>query len=219
LPFAHRLLHDAFAKYDAALLGSGMGIDLIPANLRKRYRFDERHHASSILAIDFEEEFHDLLHCLEAFRLKKSDILTPGGGRSPIPKTIDGFLGARKWMEKRFDIKIEVDEKPIPIPTHKIDNFKNRIGVEVEWNNKTEFYDRDLNNFRLLWEMRVLSVGVIITRLSELQNLFDELGKGESYGNSTTHWDKLIPKVDSGGAGGCPLLLIGMGMACYDPKG
>jgi hypothetical protein len=36
----------------------------------------------------------------------------------------------------------------IPVPTHKIDNFKNRIGLEVEWNNKTEFYDRDLNNFR-----------------------------------------------------------------------
>ena len=39
----------------------------------------------------------------------------------------------------------------------------------MEWNNKTEFYDRDLNNFRLLWEMRVLPVGVIITRLYELQ--------------------------------------------------
>lgn len=204
---------------NTAFLGSGMGIDLIPANLRKRYRFDERHHATSILAVDFEKEFRELMLCLEAFHLKKSDILTPGGGRSPIPKSIDGFLSPRGWTEKRFDIKITVDEKPIPIPTHKIDNFKNRIGVEVEWNNKTEFYDRDLNNFRLLWEMRVLSVGVIVTRLSELQDLFDKLGKGESYGNSTTHWDKLIPKVDSGGAGGCPLLLVGMGMGCYDPKG
>jgi hypothetical protein len=174
--------------------------------------------APSILAIDFEEEFHDLLLCLQAFDLKKSEILTPGGGRSPIPKAIDGFLAKRRWAEKRFDIKITVDENPIPIPTHKIDNFKNRIGIEVEWNNKTEFYDRDLNNFRLLWEMRVLSAGVIITRLSELQNLFDELGKAESYGNSTTHWDKLIPKVESGGAGGCPLLLVGMGMTCYDAE-
>jgi hypothetical protein len=195
-----------------------MGLNLIPARLRKRFRFEERHHAISILAVDFEEEFHDLLLCLEAFHLKKSEILTPGGGRSPIPKAIDGFLVKRRWAEKRFDIKITVDENPIPIPTHKIDNFKNRIGVEVEWNNKTEFYDRDLNNFRLLWEMRVLSVGVIITRLSELQVLFDELGKGESYGNSTTHWDKLIPKVESGGAGGCPLLLIGMGMTRYDAE-
>jgi restriction endonuclease BglII len=71
----------------------------------------------------------------------------------------------------------------------------------VEWNNKTEFYDRDLNNFRLLNVLNVLSVGVIITRVSELQRLFDDLGKGASYGASTTHWDKLIPKVD---AGGCP---------------
>jgi hypothetical protein len=148
--------------------------------------------------------------------LKKSCIVVPGGARSPIPIDLDGFLQKRNWQERRFDIKITVDEKPIPIPTHKIDNVKNGVGVEVEWNNKTEFYDRDLNNFRLLFEMRVLSVGVIITRLSELQDLFDELDIGKKYGNSTTHWDKLIPKVDSGGAGGCPLLLVGMGMACYD---
>jgi len=193
-----------------------MSIDLISTKLRRKYRFEERHHAASILSVDFKSEFKDLLDSLDAFSLKKSDILTPGGGRSPIPKAIDGFLAGRGWAERRFDIEITVDKKPIPIPTHKIDNFKSRVGVEVEWNNKTEFYDRDLNNFRLLWEMRVLSVGVIITRLSELQSLFDDLGKGESYGNSTTHWDKLIPKVESGGAGGCPLLLVGMGMACYD---
>ena len=91
------------------------------------------------------------------------------------------------------------------------------MGLEVEWNNKTEFYDRDVNNFRLLKELRVLSVGVVITRSSELQTLFDELGKGASYGKSTTHWNKLIPKVQGGGAGCCPLLLIGMGVNCYDP--
>jgi len=193
-----------------------MGLNLIPLRLHERFRFDERHHAAAILSIDFPEEFNDLLLCLDAFCLKKSDVLTPGGGRSPIPIAIDGFLVKRKWAEKRFDINITVDEKPIPIPTHKIDNFKNRVGIEVEWNNKTEFYDRDLNNFRLLWEMRVLSVGVIITRQSELQLLFDQLGRGPSFGNSTTHWDKLVPKVESGGAGGCPLLLIGLGMACYD---
>ncbi|MDK1039726.1 MAG: BglII/BstYI family type II restriction endonuclease [Actinomycetota bacterium] len=45
-------------------------------------------------------------------------------------------------------------------PSHEIDNFRNRIGIEMEWNNKTEFYDRDLNNFRLLWQLNVVSVGV-----------------------------------------------------------
>jgi len=98
------------------------------------------------------------------------------------------------------------------------DNFKNEIGIEVEWNNKTEFFDRDLNNFRLLKDLRVLSVGVIITRVSELQEEFNRLDKGSSYGASTTHWNKLIPKVDGGGAGGCPLLLVGIGFDCYDPN-
>jgi len=195
-----------------------MGIEQIPIALRERFHFDERHHAISILATDFPSEFGEIVGCMEGFHLRKSDILEAGGGLSPIPRAIDGFLRKWKWSEKRFDIKITVDDRLIPIPTHKIDNFKNRVGVETEWNNKTEFYDRDLNNFRLLWEMRVLSVGVIITRLSELQVLFNELGKGTSYGASTTHWDKLIPKVESGGAGGCPLLLIGMGLKSYDPQ-
>ena len=194
-----------------------MGLDLIPHALRSKFHFDEREHACAILATDFPNEFQDMLDCLDWFTLRRSHILTPGGGRSPISKVIDDFLRERGWRPKSFDIKILVDGAAIPTPTHKIDNFKNRVGLEVEWNNKTEFYDRDLNNFRLLRELRVLSVGVIITRRTELQELFDQLGKGPSYGSSTTHWDKLIPKVDGGGAGGCPLLLVGIGKRCYDP--
>jgi len=195
-----------------------MTLEVIPRKVRAKYRIEERGHASAILAGDFPQEFADVIQCLENFVLKKSHILTPGGGKSPISTTLDRFLHKRGWREKSFDINITLDGSPVPVPTHKIDNFKNRVGLEVEWNNKTEFYDRDLNNFRLLKELKVLSVGVILTRLSELQALFDELGKGASYGASTTHWDKLIPKVDGGGAGGCPLLLVGMGMACYDPE-
>lgn len=193
-----------------------MSLDLIPSKLQKRFTFAERDHACAILAADYPDEFADILACLSAFTLTRSAVMTPGGGRSPIPIAIDTFLGKRGWTEKKFAIEIKVDGEVIPIPTHKIDNFKNRVGLEVEWNNKTEFYDRDLNNFRLLKELRVLSVGVIVTRLSELQAVFDELGKGDSYGNSTTHWNKLIPKVAGGGAGCCPLLLVGMGTACYD---
>lgn len=194
-----------------------MALVAIPRKVRERYHIEERGHASAILAGDFPVEFNDILDCLEQFVLRKSHILTPGGGRSPISAALDGFLRRRGWRERSFDVKITIDRKPIPIPTHKIDNYKNEVGLEVEWNNKTEFYDRDLNNFRLLKDLRVVSVGVIITRMSQLQHLFDKLGKGPSYGASTTHWDKLIPKIDGGGAGGCPLLLVGLGMKCYDP--
>jgi hypothetical protein len=195
-----------------------MGLDQIPRKLLKKFTIEERDHAVSILATDFPTEFRDILALLTFFELKKSDIVAAGKNYSPISASIDGFLRAkgRDWQEKKFDTKFVVDGIDIPNSTHKIDNFKNRIGFEVEWNNKTEFYDRDLNNFRILRNLKVLSVGVIFTRLTELQKLvFNPLGKGSSYGNFTTHWDKLIPKVDGGGAGGCPLLLIGMGMGCY----
>jgi hypothetical protein len=229
-----------------------MGLNLIPPPLREKFRIEEREHACAILKADFPEQFHDILDLLAAFSLRKSYITEQGGGQSPVSFVLDGFLSGidpksleqkrtrktvhkhheiepigplegRGWAEKKFDIQIAVDGRPVPIPTHKIDNFKQLpkqdrgIGVEVEWNNKDPFYDRDLNNFRLLRQLNVLSVGVIITRLWELQQVFDELGKGKSYGSATTHWDKLIPKVDGGGAGGCPLLLVGMGFGCYDP--
>ena len=81
----------------------------------------------------------------------------------------------------QFDIKIEVDgASPIPIPTHKIDNFKNGVGIEVEWNNKTEFYDRDLNNFRLLRPSRSIGRHHHHAGISELQSLFDSLGSVRS---------------------------------------
>jgi len=83
-------------------------------------------------------------------------------------------------------------------------------------NNKDPFYDRDLNNFRLLFELRAISVGVIITRADALQSLFNTLGKGTSYGASTTHMAKLLPRVDGGGGGGCPLLVFGITMRCYE---
>ena len=193
-----------------------MTLDLIPGEVQRRYRLAQWHHACAILARDFSTEFKDLIDCLRDFTLTKTDILTRGGGRSPVPIKIDGFLHNRGWREKGFDTRIVVDCVEYPTPTHKIDNFKNRVGVEVEWNNKTEFYDRDLNNFRLLRDLRVLSVGVIITRISELQQEFKRLGVPQKYGASTTHWDKLIPKIEGGGAGGCPVLLVGIGYDCYD---
>ncbi len=189
----------------------------ISDTLRNKYAFDDRGHAIAILSHDFPQEFKDICDCLNAFVLRKNHIVAGGGQRSEVSKSIDAFLYQRGWREKSFDIETRIDGKPIPTPTHHIDNFKNDVGIEVEWNNKTEFYDRDLSNFKLLHELCVLSVGVIITRQSELQTLFNSLGIGKKYGASTTHWNKLIPKVDRGGAGGCPLFLVGIGLGCYNP--
>lgn len=119
-------------------------------------------------------------------------------------------------MPKGFDTKITVDEKVMESPTHEVDCFKNRVALEIEWNNKDPFFDRDLNNFRLLFDLRAISVGVIITRCDELQAVFDDLGRGSSYGASTTHMSKLLPRIQGGGGAGCPLLVFGIRRTLYE---
>lgn len=70
-------------------------------------------------------------------------------------------------------------------------------------------------NFRLLFELRAISVGIIITRCDELQHIFDMLGRGASYGASTTHMSKLLPRLEGGGGAGCPVLVIGISKEVY----
>jgi hypothetical protein len=192
-----------------------MGIDLLPNFIRQHYEVHEWKHACAILKNDFPAEWQDLCDLLEQFQLKKSWLTVGGGRKSQVAESIDGFLYARGWIEKEFDTQIVVDDVASQSPTHKIDCFKNRVAIEIEWNNKDPFFDRDLNNFRLLFDLRAVSVGVIITRADELQEIFDALGRGSSFGASTTHMAKLLPRIEGGGGGGCPLLVLGINKSLY----
>lgn len=188
----------------------------LPSFIQRHYECHEWKHASAILTQDFPSEWSDIVRVLEAFRLKKSWITTPGGRKSQVSKFIDESLYACGWVEKKFSTGIVLDDETLESPTHQIDCFKNEIALEIEWNNKDPFYDRDLNNFRLLFDLRAVSVGVIITRSDELQEIFNELGRGSSYGASTTHMRKLLPKIEGGGAAGCPLLVFGITKALFE---
>jgi len=183
--------------------------------LHYKYEIHEWRHATAILAHEFPDEWADILDMLAGFRLCKSSITSGGGNKSSVSSSLDQFLYDRGWQEKQFQTAISVDGNPIESPTHKIDCYRNRVALEIEWNNKDPFYDRDLNNFRLLFDLRVVSVGVIITRSDELQKIFNDLGRGTSYGMSTTHMGKLLPRIEGGGGAGCPVLAIGIKDTAY----
>jgi hypothetical protein len=191
------------------------GLDLLPDDVRQLYEVHEWRNACAILKGVHAVELDDILTVLRSFRLLRSDIATGGGNKSPVAAKIDRHFYQLGWLEKKFDTKITVDQIVYEAPTHSVDCFKNRVAVEVEWNNKDPFYDRDLNNFRLLFELRAIDVGVIITRCDELQRIFNALGRGTSYGESTTHMSKLLPKIEGGGGGGCPTLVFGIREALY----
>ncbi|RME86539.1 MAG: restriction endonuclease, partial [Zetaproteobacteria bacterium] len=125
-----------------------MGIELFPEDIRDRYELHEWKHACAILRTDFPDEWQDIVDLLRAFRLRREWIARPGGRKSAVSEFIDGFLYERGWREKQFRTRMVVDDRTMNSPTHKVDCYRNRVAVEIEWNNKDPFFDRDLNNFR-----------------------------------------------------------------------
>jgi hypothetical protein len=195
----------------------------IPADIHQKYEVHETRHAAAVLVHDHHEEWNDILEVLRGFSLNRSDIVAPGGGKTRMSQHLDGELYRRGWQEREFKVEYRVDEAIRRSHTHKIDCFKGRVGLEIEWNSKDQTFVRDLNNFRLLFDLEVMSVGVIVTRCDELQQLFNSMGLdtegkriGAKYGASTTHMSKLLPRLATGGGGGCPVLVFGIRETLYD---
>jgi hypothetical protein len=194
-----------------------MGLDHLPQDVRDLYEVNQWRHACAILKYDFPQEWNDVTTVLKAFRLQERDVRTPGGRKSPISNKLDERFVGLGWAERGFETKAIADDHVVETRTHKVDLFKNRVALEVEWNNKDPFFDRDLDNFRHLFDLNLVSVGIIITRRDELQEIFDTLGKGSSYGASTTHISNLLPRIQRGGGGGCPILVFGISKKLYIP--
>ena len=192
-----------------------MGLELLPQFIATHYEAHEWKHALAILRYDFPSQWQDILDVLTAFRLQRADIMKPGGRKSTVAEALDSQFYARGWEEKAFDTRVVIDTVELRSPTHKVDCFKAGVALEVEWNNKDPFFDRDLNNFRLLFDLRAVSVGVIVTRCDELQGIFDRIGRGASYGASTTHMGRLLPRIEGGSGGGCPILAFGISSKLY----
>ncbi len=191
----------------------------IPDDILSMYECRQWKHAGAILATDFPKELSDIVAVLREIKLKKSVIISGGGGKTEYAKSIDRAFKLLGWMPKRFDTAIVVDQTELASPTHEVDCVKGRIALELEWSNKDPFYDRDLNNFRLLFELRVISVGVIITKSDELAGLMSDLGVWRKYGTTTTWMSKLLPRIRGGGGGGCPLLVVGIRKSVYAEDG
>ncbi len=182
----------------------------IPNDILSLYEVHEWKHAAAVLVQDFPDQLDDIIDVLRRFRLSRHDILEAGGGKSRAAIALDEALRTRGWAPKRWNTAILLDGQRRESPTHEVDCFKHGVALEIEWSNKDPFYDRDLNNFRLLFDLRAISVGVIITKSNELAALFGELGVWSKYGTTTTWMSKLLPRIEGGGGGGCPVIVFGI---------
>jgi CRISPR-associated protein Csd2 len=193
--------------------------DYIPDDLKKLYEIHDYKHAAAILAKEFPKEFNEICVALKKFRFTKDDIIEAGGNESRIPKLFNDILRPLGWEEKNLGAELNVFEiqgkKSIQKITvkhgsHKVDYIKGRVAFDLEWNSKDQTFDRDLYAFRAFFEYNAISVGVLVTRNEELEEVFKELKVNSKYGASTTHMGKLLPRLEAGRNGGCPIIVFGI---------
>ena len=200
-----------------------MSTQHIPKAIQNLYEVHDHRHAAAILNTDFKSEFDELCEALATFRLTVEMIKEPGGNESRIPKAFSELLRPKDWVERKLTARIVVGkgEVAVELGTHKVDYIKGRVAFDLEWNSKDQTFDRDLYAFRAFFEYNRIDVGVLVTRSTSLQEYFKTLGNytnkrgrsspvADKFGASTTHMEKLLPRLKAGRSGGCPVLALGI---------
>lgn len=170
--------------------------------------------------------------------------LKAGGNRGDIAAQIDAEFGRKGWQETRLDLETKgilylndgtkLGELPAVYQEgYLVDNYKNRVVLDVEWNAKDGNLDRDLASYRSWYEAGVISAGIIITkdRLSLLalaRRLWGEYQATlpadqrsprlpiDLSTSTVTAFDKAQLRVRRGVMGSCPILIVAANAATWN---
>lgn len=145
----------------------------------KGFQVETLHHAAAILKHDMGEAVEELEQVLLDIQVPVAELVRSGGGEGELTQRIRKSLAnSFGWKKHNFEIKKIVDGQEKESTSHEIDRVKKfaagTFALEIEWNNKDPFYDRDLENFKRLHADGAISMGGIITRGASLQNSLRE---------------------------------------------
>lgn len=217
---------------------------VLPEKARQRWTFLESNSASAVIQAVCPQEWEDIVGVLSNYELSANSLLTPGGNRGLIAEEIDNEFSKRGWCAARLDLETKgilfgqdatriAELPPIYQKGYVVDNFKNRIVLDVEWNAKDGNLDRDLAAYRSWYDAGVISAGVIITKdriplrdltrrlwADYLETLPDDQrdqGIPVNFSTSTvTSFDKAEMRVRRGVMGSCPILIVGANEATWN---
>jgi hypothetical protein len=225
------------------------------------------YHSDAILSRDFPEAVQEIEQVIGEVSIPIAELVRGGGGETQGTQRLRRALNAAEWRKQIFHVETKINDRTTFAQSHEVDHIKTfergTIALELEWNNKDPFFDRDLENFNRLHADGAISAGIIITRGASLQDgieerlrifarasniqSFDDLQPFEieptrrqreqvrryierqkcsfadgwatcfirdKYGAATTHWSKLKARLDRGIGSPCPLVAIGIPIAC-----
>lgn len=228
---------------------------VFPASILSKYEFLETGSAAQIASVVDAEAFRDIVDVLADFSLSSRLLLTKGGSRGAIPRLIDGAFERRGWIEARVDLykraflfpgqnapTVEGDPLGKRAADHlisetyqqgySVDNVKERLAVDVEWNPKDGNLDRDFAAYRAWHDEGLIDAAFLITRVQEDTKRiarsawnefidshpeYREKAQPVDYGTTTTaNFEKARERVLRGDLGTCPILVIGIGEKTWD---
>ncbi|URK86699.1 restriction endonuclease [Rhizobium sp. RCAM05350] len=142
---------------------------MFEALLARGYQIEFQSHAQAILSVDFPEAIQELEKALLTATIPIEEIIAGGGGEAKGTQRLRNALADLGWPKTEFIVERRINGVPRESQSHEVDhvrNFQNgdRVALEIEWNNKDPFFDRDLENFKRLHADGAISVGVIVTR-------------------------------------------------------
>ena len=136
-------------------------------------------HAEAILSVDFAEVSEQLEAVLTTATLPIQEIIGSGGGETKGTQRLRRALHDRGWRKHKFEVQRTIDGVERESISHEVDHIARFpagvVALEIEWNNKDPFFDRDLENYKRLHADGAISLGVLITRGVSLQDRMREM--------------------------------------------
>lgn len=131
-------------------------------------------HAHAILKVDFPVLLDEIALLLSDLTIPIETIVRGGGGEHATTQELRRRLTDMGWNKHKFEIRKLIDGVEREFISHEVDHVRSlesgKIALEIEWNNKDPFFDRDLENFKRIHMEGAMSVGIIITRGARLEN-------------------------------------------------
>lgn len=217
---------------------------VMPEEILGRYELRETRQAAAILQATNPDLFDEIVAALGEFEIIRNDLLTAGGQETQLAKRFNESFRSRGWREARVDTDIDLRLRVMPFRQagetvakevvtqvsnkgYKVDNFKGRVALDLEWNAKDGNLDRDIGAYRALYDAGFIDVGVLVTRTQEDLRAFAkqlrlDAGMPEHEAKkmlgttTTTNLEKLIPRLTRGDSGGCPILAIAISSDTFE---
>ncbi|MGE0735910.1 MAG: BglII/BstYI family type II restriction endonuclease [Alphaproteobacteria bacterium] len=166
-------------RFVLALMRCGWGIALFDRLRKRKFELEFRSHAEAIISGDFPEIVTEIEEILLSTSISVEDLVRSGGGEAVTTQNLRRAFAAKTWNKHVFTIKKLIDGREAESISHQMDHVRTCangvIALEIEWNNKDPFFDRDLENFKRLHTEGAISVGIILTRGSTLQDSLRDL--------------------------------------------